>query len=450
MENDMATEVVMPALGLTVEKGTIVKWLKREGDPVERGESLCEIEADKATTEIESPATGVLAKILVAEGIQVPLFTVLAIITAAGEQLPEAYARAGEPPPADAPGQAAVAKAAPPPAEPVLPLSAGRARVVPAARRRAAELGIDLSRIQGTGPDGVIGRNDVEAFLKRETQSPPRASTLARRLAEEKALPLEGIAGSGVRGRIMQADVESALEKRDAPALGKVIPMTRMRQAISRRLSQSVVTAPHVYFFTDVHLDPLLEFRNTVLSGFEAATGLRPSINDFLIQAAALALADMPLLNAYVQGEEIVIPSEIHIGLAVALPEGLVVPAIPNADQAGLAEITRQRIDLVARAKSGRLALAELERGTFTISSLAQFDITHFTAILNPPQSGILSVSKTRESLYLADDGAVKARQVSTFGLSVDHRIIDGAVAAGFLQNLKRKLEIPAFTFLRV
>ena len=174
---------------------------------------------------------------------------------------------------------------------------------------------------------------------------------------------------------------------------------------------------------------------------------MRPSINDFLIKAVALNILDFPMLNAQVKGEEIRIMPEVNVGLAVAVAEGLIVPAIARADRAGLVDIVRQRADLVERARKGRLTLAEMERGTFTVSSLATYDITHFTAILNPPQSGILSVGKLDEKLVMVD-GQVRVKRITTFGLSVDHRIIDGAVAADFLQNLKWKIEKPAFTFL--
>ncbi len=256
--------------------------------------------------------------------------------------------------------------------------------------------------------------------------------------------------GSGVRGRIMRADVAARVERPGGAAgreFGSKIPMSTVRKVIARRMSESAFTAPHIYFFTEVWMDPLLEFRAKIVAEFEKHFAMRPSVNDFLIKAVALNIVDFPMLNAQIKGEEIHIMPEINIGLAVAVDEGLIVPAIAQADRAGLVEIIRQRTDLVARARKGRLTLAEMERGTFTISSLAQYDITHFTAILNPPQSGILSVGKTDEKLVLVD-GQVKVKRITMLGLSVDHRIIDGAVAADFLQNLKGKLETPAFHFL--
>ncbi len=448
----MATEVVIPMLGVTVEKGKIVEWLKREGDSVVRGESIFIVEADKVTTEVESPASGILAKILVEAGREVPVLTVVGLIAEAGEEIPADY----ESKVAAAPQKTAMAAAqAPTPsgssphpaAIKVAGKPAGPLAIMPCARKLAFERGVDLVAIDPTGPDGVILLRDVEAAAAAPAG---KASTLAHRLAAREGIELAGIEGSGVRGRIMRADVRSAVAEAKRPALGKVIPMESMRQVIARRMSQSAFTAPHIYFFSDIQMDPLLDFRREIVAEFEKQFGLRPSVNDLLIKAVALNILDFPLLNASVKDQEIHIAAQVNVCLAVALEDGLIVPAIANADVAGLVDIVRQRRDLVARARSGKLTMEELERGTFTISSLAQYDITYFTAILNPPQSGILSIGKTREELYLDPEGTVGKRRVATFGLSVDHRIIDGTLAADFLQNLKSKLERPAFTFLHL
>jgi pyruvate dehydrogenase E2 component (dihydrolipoamide acetyltransferase) len=445
----MATEVVIPMLGVTVEKGKIIEWLKNEGDSVERGESIFIVEADKVTTEVESPASGVLAKILVEAGKEVPVLTVVGLITEPGEEIPADYEAAvvAEPakPAAAAPSPSDIATPAAAPQASLKP--SGPVAIMPAARKLAFESGIDFAAIDPSGPDGVILLRDVEAAAAAPAT---RASTLAQRLAAKEGIGLADIEGSGVRGRIMRADVQSAVAQAKRPALGKVIPMESMRQVIARRMSQSALTAPHIYFFSDVQMDPLLNFRREIVAEFEKQFGLRPSINDLLIKAVALNILDFPLLNASVKDQEIHIAPEINVCLAVALEDGLIVPAIANADVAGLVDIVRQRQDLVARARSGKLTMEEIERGTFTISSLAQYDITYFTAILNPPQSGILSIGKTREQLYLDTEGIVKKRKTATFGLSVDHRIIDGTLAADFLQNLKWKLERPAFTFLHL
>jgi pyruvate dehydrogenase E2 component (dihydrolipoamide acetyltransferase) len=444
----VATEVVIPMLGVTIETGIIVEWLKNEGDPVAKGESLFVVEADKVVTEVESPASGLLAKILLPVGQKVPVLTVVAVITEPGEAVPARYlegvpaAVAAEP----APLPAADVSVAPPAVSPALPAAPGPVRAVPAARAIAREKGLDLDAIKGSGPEGVILHKDVAAAA-----AAPRVavSRLARQAAQEAGLPPVAVPGTGVRGRVMRSDVTRAAAKAAAPRLGKIIPMDRMRRIIARRMAESAFTAPHIYFFTDVGMDALAAFRAQILPEFETRLGLRPSVNDFLIKAAALAIRDYPMLNSTVRGEEIHILPEINVCLAVALPDGLITPAVANADQCGLAEIARQRTELVQRARAGALSVAELERGTFTISSLAQYDITHFTAILNPPQSAILSVGKTRDHLYL-EDGQVRSARVATLGLSVDHRIIDGTLAAEFLQALKAYLEKPAFTFMHI
>ncbi|MGD8227517.1 MAG: dihydrolipoamide acetyltransferase family protein [Desulfobacteraceae bacterium] len=447
----MPVEVVMPALGLTVEKGIITKWLKGEGEAVKKGEPLFEVEADKVATEVESPASGTLAKILIQEGVEVPILTVVGVIAEAGEALPAEYvvpAAAATPPEAEATVEAHHAAA---PRAPSMGAGVPGApiRVVPAARRLARERGLALETVTGTGPEGVILVRDVEAASTAPAEAAVRATFLARKVAGVEGVPLESVQGTGVHGRVMRADVDRAMQEAAPPTRGEVIPMSRMRKVIARRMSESYLAAPHIYFFTDVWMDPLLDFRKEILPDFEEKFELRPSINDFLIKAVAMNLVDFPMLNAIVKGEEIHILPEINVCLAVALPEGLIVPAISRADTLGIVEICRQRKDLVQRATEGKLTMDELERGTFTISSLAQYDITHFTAILNPPQSGILSVGKTREQLAMVH-GEVIVKRVTTLGLGVDHRIIDGAVAADFLQNLKQKLERPQFSFLQL
>jgi pyruvate dehydrogenase E2 component (dihydrolipoamide acetyltransferase) len=245
----------------------------------------------------------------------------------------------------------------------------------------------------------------------------------------------------------MKADVLKEVEQKEMVSQkeglwGKVISMSRMRKVIARRLSESAFTAPHIYLFTDVDMEKALNLRESILGDFEKRFNVRPSVNDFLIKAVALSIREYPFFNASMKGDEIHIHPEINLGLAVALEEGLVVPAIPQADRLGLGAIAQMRMGLVERARQGKLTLQEIERGTFTISSLANFDITSFTAILNPPQSGILTVGKIQNQLYL-EGGEVKMRKISIFGLSADHRIIDGAVAAQFLQTIKKTVENP-------
>jgi pyruvate dehydrogenase E2 component (dihydrolipoamide acetyltransferase) len=338
----------------------------------------------------------------------------------------------------------------------------GPVRAVPAARWKARREEIDLSSLTGTGPDGVILLRDLES-LRQLPKAPVGmdgllVSSLARKLAAKRGIALSEVAGTGTHGRVMLADVdrtpEASVSARDTTSqamdlFGQTIPMSRMRGVIARRMTQSAFTAPHVYFFADVEMDRLHRLRDEILPEFEARFGVRLSVNDLLVKATALTILEFPLLNGRVEGETIRIMPEIHIGLAVALPDGLIVPAIPRADQLGLGNIARIRADLVTRARAGRLKMEEIERGTFTVSSLAQFDITFFTAILNPPQSGILSVGKTGQQLNLVN-GELVAKEVARFGLSVDHRVIDGAVAAAFMQSLKRRLENPGIAFIHL
>jgi pyruvate dehydrogenase E2 component (dihydrolipoamide acetyltransferase) len=461
----MAVEVVIPALGLTVEKGKILKWLKREGETVAKGESLYEVEADKVTTEVESPASGVVGKILISEGIEVPILTVVAVITDEKEMLPEKYLFQGGQSPAKEKTGAVVV----PSGEPLARVTAayGEIKALPAARRFARERGVDLFSLKGSGPGGAILVRDVEAFLAKRGPTDHRvlSTPTARRLAEREEIPLSSVRGTGPAGRVMKADVLEAKSsgkvwetKRKHPVpkgppltkyeLGQVIPMNSMRKVIAKRMVQSKLTAPHIHFFNELDMGKLTSLREEILSDFEIETGVRISINDFFIKAVALTLREYPLLNARVSGEEIRIFPEINVGLAIAVEEGLIVPAIPKADQLGLGEIAVCRADLVGRARAGKLTLEEMERGTFTISSLAKFDITFFTAVLNPPQSGILTLGKMEE-VPVVREGQVVIRKILKQGLSVDHRIVDGAVAAEFLQCLKRRVENPYCTFLK-
>jgi pyruvate dehydrogenase E2 component (dihydrolipoamide acetyltransferase) len=380
----------------------------------------------------------------------VPITKVVAIIVAQGEAVPESYRKQME-------------EAIPTSREMVgpLPFHLGEKgpkviNAVPVARKMAEEKGVDLSLVTPTGPHGTIMKKDVETYLVSAIpdKRPQKASSLARKVAEEFKVPLDSIQGTGIQGRIVKGDVLKAVEQLEPVSKGEVlfgksIPMNKIRQVIARRLSESAFTAPHIYLFIEISMERILHLRESILEDFEKQFNVRLSINDFLIKALASAIQKFPLLNAMAKGNEIYIHPEINIGLAVALKDGLIVPAIRLADKLGLGAIAQQRSDLVDRARKGKLTLDEIERGTFTISSLSNFDISFFTAILNPPQSGILSVGKIQDQLYL-ENGEVKAKKVTHFGLSVDHRIIDGALAAEFLQTVKKIVENPNFYFLNL
>ncbi|MBU1274956.1 MAG: 2-oxo acid dehydrogenase subunit E2 [Proteobacteria bacterium] len=332
--------------------------------------------------------------------------------------------------------------------------SKSQVRAMPAARFLARQKGLELAAVQGSGPGGIILKRDVAAHqaapMAAETSGPARVTSLARKLALQKGVDLGAVRGSGPRGRVTKADVLRAAAA-PAPAggalAGRKVAATSMRKTIARRLSASAFTAPHIYFFSDVKMDALLGLYQDIKQEILGRHGVKISVNDLLIKAVALTLEEFPNVNASFDGENIEVWADINVGLAVALEEGLIVPAIASANIASLWEIASQRADLVERARERKLQADEIQRGTFTISSLAQYEITHFTAIINPPQSAILSVGKTQEKV-VAENGQVVVRQVATLGLSVDHRIIDGAVAAQFLTSLKKKLERPALIFM--
>ncbi|MBA7676501.1 Dihydrolipoyllysine-residue succinyltransferase component of 2-oxoglutarate dehydrogenase complex [subsurface metagenome] len=443
----MAVEVIIPAMGLTVEKGTILEWLKSEGDKVEKGEPILEVEADKGATEVESPASGILRKILISKGIEVPIFTVVGVITAVDEELPEKYL-VEKPAPSAVPEPPVPVEAVERPLEPVKK-EPGEVKAAPAVRKLASEHDIDLSLIAGSGPEGTILKRDVEDYVARVLAGEKervKASPIARKLAQREGIDLTAVTGSGVGGRIMKKDVlaagaEKEVEEKPTFKFGETVPMTKMRRVIAQRMTASFTT-PHIYFFNEVNMQKLLKLRNDILPDFEKRFNIRISVNDFLIKVVALTIRDYPILNATVADDQIKIFPEINVGLAVALDEGLIVPAIPNADKMGLEEIAVTREDLTNKARAGKLTVEEIGRGTFTVSSLAQYDITFFAAILNPPQSGILSVGKTEEKPIVID-GEVVIRPIMNIGVSVDHRIVDGQVAAAFLREVKRKLEDP-------
>jgi pyruvate dehydrogenase E2 component (dihydrolipoamide acetyltransferase) len=403
----MAVEVIVPSLGEVVEEVTILHWFRSEGDRVNKEEPLLEIESEKVTTEIGAPVSGILGRILYPQGSKVRITQVVAIIINEGEALPETYRK----PPSSLAAQTIRQVTS------ISEKTIERLRVAPLARKIAEREGINLALVQPTGPHGTVMKKDVAAYLaiiqkqKEETRRVEGAPTAAR------AIP------------------------------GQKVPLTSMRKTIARRMVKSAFSAPHLCVFSELGMDALLEIRETLKSSYKEPLEFRISINDFWMKAVALSLKEFPYLNARWEEEEIQLLEEINIGLAVALEEGLIVPAVSQVDRLGLEEIARQRIELVERARQGKLQKIELERGTFTITSLATFGVTHFTAIINPPQSAILSVGATQEKLVM-QEGKVCSKRVAIAGLSIDHRVADGAYGAAFLDSLKRRIENPIATFL--
>lgn len=322
---------------------------------------------------------------------------------------------------------------------------------VPAARWKAKIEGLDLSKVGGSGPGGVVLVRDLPVAGSKGLASSIKISPVARKLAEALGISLESLAQADPGKRIMLEDVIGAArgltgagDKAEGPLPQPgTVAMDPMRKAIARRMSQSAQTAPHIHLFSDIEMERLEQVREELLPLIQEKKGVKLSINDLIIKASALTLREFPLLNARLDGDQILVLPEINVGLAVAVGQGLIVPAIPRADKLGLGQIAKLRSELVERARKGGLKLEELERGTFTISSLAKYPIIFFTAILNPPQCGLLTVGRTREELGLRE-GRLIIKKIARVGLTADHRIVDGATGAEFLQALKTRLERPA------
>jgi len=378
----------MPQLGLTMTEGKVVRWLKTPGAPVTKGEPVVEIETDKVSVELEAPASGILGPILAQAGMVVPIGGVLGHVITATE------GQEGTP--------HAMAKRAPEPRH---------VAASPLARRRASELGVDLAEVEGSGPGGRILEADVEHYA------------LQRRAEKATSAPAHTTA-----------------------SLAEVEPLSGIRRVVAERMTASFTSAPHFYLSVEAEATALLRMRDGLLAKVEAATGVHLTLTDILIKVCAQALREFPRVNAsWVEGQAgsgVRRHTQVNVGIAVSLDDGLIVPVVHEADQLTLAEIARRRADLVTRARDGRLTLSDLERGTFTLSNLGMFDIDQFAAILNPPQAALLAVGRIKERPLVAD-GQVVARPTVCLTLTSDHRVLDGAEAARFLERLARLVQEP-------
>lgn len=446
----MAVELTMPQMDQTMTTGTVGKWLVKEGDAVKEGEPVLEIETDKVTVELESPADGDIAQILVEEGSKVPVNAVLAIIAAMGEEvekqpvgLPVEEAVA-EPAPSEAPGK--LASPAPPVKTSV--------KASPAARKLAQQHGVDLAQVKGSGPGGRIVESDMQAYISRPEPLESdrlRASPLARRLAKERGLDLAVITGSGSGGRIVRDDILQAVEaaKRTpaepipAPEVvpAEVIPMAGMRQIIAERMTLSHQTTASVTLNTEVDVTELIELRSW-LNAKLSATEVKLTYTDLLVKIAAHALRQHPRLNSTLQDDGIHLIKQINIGVGVALEDGLVIPVITDADCKGLSEISREIKELADKARNNKLSPGELRGGTFTITNLGMFGIDTFTPIINPPECAILGVGRIVKKPVVYED-EITVRSMMNLSLSFDYRIIDGAPAAQFLQTVMEYIKGP-------
>ncbi len=423
----MATEILMPALSPTMEEGTLAKWLVKEGDTVQAGDLLAEIETDKATMEFEAVDEGVIGKILVAEGTEgVKVNTAIAIIGEAGEDMSAAPAESAPAPAASAPAaQSAPATPATPTPAPAAPKAEGaRVFASPLARRIAAEKGIDLTKMKGTGPHGRIVKADVESG-KAVTSAPAVTAAPAR---SAPALPASPSADQ----------IKKIYEGRDY----EEVALDGMRKTVAARLTEAKQTIPHFYLRRDIRIDNLLAFRGQ-LNAQLAARDVKLSVNDFIIKACALALQEVPDANAVWAGDRILKLKPSDVAVAVAIDGGLFTPVLKDADQKSLSRLSAEMKDLAARARSKKLAPHEYQGGSFAISNLGMFGVDNFDAVINPPHGAILAVGAGVKKPVVSEDGAVQVATVMSVTLSVDHRAIDGALGAELLASIVRNLENP-------
>jgi len=462
----MPIEIKMPALSPTMEEGTLAKWLVKPGDEIRSGDIMAEIETDKATMEFEAVDEGTLVSIAVEEGTEnVSVGTVIAVLAEEGE---------------DADADAAAAAPAPAPAPAAPPLNDGPA-ATPTARKLAEASGIDLNTITGTGPNGKITKDDVEAAGGTSAPAPAPspapapaaapaasgdriiASPLAKRIAEQKGIDLSTITGSGPNGRIVKADVgeakpgaaPAAAASAPAPAPAptpsvspadggtpyKEVKLNNVRKVIARRLTEAKQNIPHIYLTVDVRLDPLLKLRSQLNASLEA-DGVKLSVNDLIIKALARALQREPQCNVSFQGDVMHQYSRQDISVAVAAPSGLITPIITDAGNKGLAQISTEMKELAGKARDGKLQPHEYQGGTASLSNLGMFGTKQFDAVINPPQAMILAVGAGEQRPFVVD-GALQVATVMSVTGSFDHRAIDGVDGAKLLDQFRSLIENP-------
>jgi len=415
----MAETIIMPKLGFDMAEGTLVRWVKTEGDEINKGDVLAEIETDKATVEVESSATGVVLKHLVDEGSIVPVSTPIAVVGEKGEEVSvELSADSGQQAaPEKETAQQTQPKPAPAKEEIVVPETAttleGRIKASPLARRVAEEKNVDLGNIQGTGPGGRIVRRDIEAAL-----AGGQPSTVSSKPAP--AVPAPSFTA------VSYAD--------------ETVKLTKLRQAIGRRMVESKTSVPHFYVTHEYKMEALMDMRKQINSMLPE--GEKLSVNDFIVKAVALTLREFPNLNASLEGDKVVRHGAVNVGNAVAVEGGLLTVVCKDADQKPLRQISIEVKNMAARVREGKVKSEDIEGSTFSISNMGMYDVEHFIAIINPPEAAILAVGSALE-VPVVENGEIKPGLRMKATLSVDHRISDGAEGARFMQSLAKYLEEP-------
>lgn len=475
-------EVIMPKLGLTMESGKIEKWHKKEGDRVETGDILFEVMTDKVSLEVESYSSGILRKILKAEGDEVPVTEVVAFIGTADEKIPDAPAKApmedtevdtlvvgsddtmsaatGGKPSADIALSVEDSEAAQPVEGPGADDS--RIKISPLARKIAGENNIDINTVEGSGPRGRIIKEDIERAIAEAKKGDMdrgriKISPLARKTAKDLGIDWKTaeIAGSGPGGRIIKEDIAAYSRTRGKTASsGAAVPgsmrvksstiLAGMRKVIAQRMSLSKSTIPHIVLNAKADATNFIQFREQLKEGVLKKYEVKITFTDLILRATALALRDNIEVNSSLQGDQYIIYEDVNVGMAISVEEGLIVPTLFSCDDLEIIDIARKRIDLIGKARSSKLALEEIQGGTFTVTNLGMFGIRNFSAIINPPQAAILAVGEIYEEPAVIQGGKIGIKSFMDLSVSCDHRIIDGTVGARFLQNIVELIENPA------
>ena len=436
----MSVNITMPKWGLTMKEGKITKWFKNEGDPVQKGEELFEVETEKITNKVEATGTGILFQIVVPAGTTVPTGTIVAIIAEPGEEPDRIEGlQMGE-----VVEGAAPSPGGPAPAQPEKPREKRFVPATPAARRLAKEMDIDLALVPGTGPGGRITEADVTKYHE-EGPPPPKITPLAEEMARQAGLDVTTIAGTGEDGKITKEDVERALETRgskDEAEPVHSIPFTGMRKSVADNMHASLQNTAQLTAFTEVDVTEMVRFLALVREEHKKDKEVRVSYNDIIIQATSRVLKLFPIMNSTLVGDEILLHDSVNMGIAVALPEGLIVPVLHDADKKGLLQIAKEARELGRKARQGTLSVDEVTDGTFTITNVSMFEVDGFTPILKPPETGILGVGRVKErpAVY---EGEITIRSTMFLSLTFDHRVVDGAPANEFLETVARYLQNP-------
>ncbi|HEU0013527.1 MAG TPA: pyruvate dehydrogenase complex dihydrolipoamide acetyltransferase [Longimicrobium sp.] len=459
----MATKVYMEALSPTMEEGRLVTWTKNEGDEVKEGDVLAEVETDKATMELVARGSGVLRKRLIGEGDTAAVGTMIAVVAGADEDIASLVGGAG--------GAAAPAAAEAPKEKAEGGADAGQATATAAAEAPAPEQEAEAKA--GAAPPAQQAQPQATAAEEAQAAGAPgdngrvKASPLARRLAAEAGVQVGSVQGSGPGGRIVKRDIEQAVAQggggaapatppaaaAQAPAPVQAAaqpggarfrehPLSQMRKTIAKRLTQSIGPIPHFFLTVEVDMEQAMALRGRINTRF-ADQGVKVSPNDLVIKAVAMALKKHPFVNASWTGEAIHLFEQVHIGVAVAVEEGLITPVVRDADQKGVTDIAREVKELAGRAREKKLKPEEYTGSTFSISNLGMFGIEEFTAVINPPEAAILAVGAVGPKVVADEDGQMAVRQRMRITLSCDHRVIDGATGADFLRTLRAYLEDP-------